>query len=112
MILERLQLQLAERAGIKVDEATLNRALAGIAQQNGMTLEGFAEALRADGYDWPQFREQIRQDMIISRLQQRSVASRIRITDREVDRFLNSEMGKQMFEEDFHLGPYPGAGSR
>ncbi|MCG8393850.1 MAG: peptidylprolyl isomerase [Pseudomonadales bacterium] len=104
MILERLQLQLAERAGIKVDEATLNRALAGIAQQNGMTLEGFAEALRADGYDWPQFREQIRQDMIISRLQQRSVASRIRITDREVDRFLNSEMGKQMFEEDFHLG--------
>ncbi|WP_290524280.1 peptidylprolyl isomerase [Alcanivorax sp.] len=104
MILERVQLQLADRAGIKVDEATLNQALAGIARQNGMTLEEFAAALQQDGYNWPQFREQIRGDMIISRLQQRSVASRIRVTDREVDRFLNSEMGKQMFEEDFHLG--------
>ena len=62
------------------------------------------DALQQDGYDWPQFREQIREDMIISRLQQRTVASRIRITDREVNRFLESEMGKQMFEEDFHLG--------
>jgi peptidyl-prolyl cis-trans isomerase SurA len=69
-----------------------------------MTLEDFAAALRQDGYDWAQFREQIRQDMLISRLQQRSVASRIRITDREVDRFLSSEMGKKMFEADFRLG--------
>ncbi len=104
MILERLQLQLADRAGIKVDDATLNQALAGIARQNGMSLEDFAAALRQDGYDWAQFREQIRQDMLISRLQQRSVASRIRVTDREVDRFLNSEMGKKMFEADFRLG--------
>ena len=104
MILERLQLQLADRAGIKVDDATLNQALAGIARQNGMTLEDFAGALRQDGYNWAQFREQIREDMLISRLQQRSVASRIRITDREVDRFLSSEMGKQMFEADFRLG--------
>ncbi len=104
MVLERLQLQLAERGGIKVDDASLNQALAGIARQNGMSLEDFAAALREDGYDWPQFREQIREDMVISRLQQRSVASRIQVTDREVDRFLGSEMGKQMFQEDFHLG--------
>lgn len=104
MVLERLQLQLAERGGIKVDDASLNQALAGIARQNGMSLEDFAAALRQDGYDWPQFREQIREDMVISRLQQRSVASRIQVTDREVDRFLSSEMGKQMFQEDFHLG--------
>ncbi|MCK0153362.1 peptidylprolyl isomerase [Alcanivorax sp. S6407] len=104
MILERVQLQLADRAGIKVDEASLNQAMAGIARQNNMTLEDFAAALQQDGYNWPQFREQIREDMIISRLQQRTVASRIRVTDREVDRFLESEMGKKMFEEDFHLG--------
>ncbi len=104
MILERLQLQLAERAGIKVDDASLNQALAGIARQNEMSLEDFAAALRQDGYNWAQFREQIREDMVISRLQQRSVASRIQVTDREVDRFLSSEMGKQMFQEDFRLG--------
>ncbi len=68
MIIERVQLQLAERAGIKVDDASLNQAMSGIARQNGMTLEDFAAAMRQDGYDWNQFREQIREDMIISRL--------------------------------------------
>ncbi len=104
MILERVQLQMAERAGIRVDDAALNQALEGIARQNNMTLPQFSETLRGDGYDWSQFREQIRNEMVISRLQQRSVASRIRITDREVERFLQSETGKRMFQADFHLG--------
>ncbi|EKF74641.1 survival protein SurA [Alcanivorax hongdengensis A-11-3] len=104
MVLERIQLQLADRAGIKVDDTSLNQALAGIARQNNMTLEQFADTIQSDGHDWGHFREQIRQEMVISRLQQRSVASRIHITDREVDRFLNSEMGKKMFQADFHLG--------
>ena len=104
MILERVQLQMAERAGIRVDDATLNQALEGIARQNNMSLQQFSERLRGEGYDWPQFREQIRNEMVISRLQQRSVASRIRVTDREVERFLQSETGKRMFQADFHLG--------
>ncbi len=104
MILERVQLQMAERAGIRVDDAALNQALEGIARQNNMTLPQFSETLRGDGYDWSQFREQIRNEMVISRLQQRSVASRIRVTDREVERFLQSETGKRMFQADFHLG--------
>ncbi|MDX1804961.1 MAG: peptidylprolyl isomerase [Alcanivorax sp.] len=104
MILERIQLQLADRAGIKVDDTSLNQALTGIARQNQMTLEEFSKRIRAEGQDWSQFREHIRQQMAISRLQQRSVGPRIHITDREVDRFLNSEMGKKMFQADFHLG--------
>jgi len=104
IILERLQLQMAERGGIRVDDGALNQALSGIARQNNMTLQQFADALRADGYDWPQFREQVRNEMVISRLQQRSVASRVRITDREVQRFMESESGRQMFQADFHLG--------
>ncbi|MCU5788661.1 survival protein SurA [Alcanivorax marinus] len=104
MILERVQLQMAERGGIRVDDAALNQALEGIARQNNMTLPQFSERLRGEGYDWSQFREQIRNEMVISRLQQRSVASRIRVTDREVERFLQSETGKRMFQADFHLG--------
>jgi peptidyl-prolyl cis-trans isomerase SurA len=104
MIQERIELQLAERAGVRVDDASLNQALAGIGRQNNMTLEEFANAVRAQGHDWSRFREQIRDEMVISRLQQRTVASRVRITDREVDRFLASEMGRQMFRADFHLG--------
>ena len=104
MILERVQLQMAERGGIRVDDTALNQALEGIARQNNMTLPQFSERLRGEGYDWSQFREQIRNEMVISRLQQRSVASRIRVTDREVERFLQSETGKRMFQADFHLG--------
>lgn len=104
MIQERIELQLAERGGIRVDDSSLNQALAGIAKQNNMNLEQFVEAVRADGHDWSRFREQIRNEMVISRLQQRTVASRVRVTDREVDRFLASEMGHKMFQADFHLG--------
>ncbi|MEE3009334.1 MAG: peptidylprolyl isomerase, partial [Pseudomonadota bacterium] len=91
-------------AGIRVDDGALNQALSGIARQNNMTLQQFADALRADGYDWSRFREQVRGEMVVSRLQQRSVASRVRVTDREVQRFLESETGRQMFQADFHLG--------
>ena len=104
MIIERIQLQLAERGGIRVDDGSLNQALTGIAQQNNMDLEQFANAVRTDGYSWAEFREQVRNDMVISRLQQRSVSSRVRVTDREVDRFLSSDLGRRMFAADFHLG--------
>lgn len=104
MIIERIQLQLAERGGIRVDDGSLNQALTGIARQNNMDLEQFANAVRADGYSWAEFREQVRNDMVISRLQQRSVSSRVRVTDREVDRFLSSDLGRRMFAADFHLG--------
>jgi peptidyl-prolyl cis-trans isomerase SurA len=104
MILERLQLAQAERGGIKVDDTSLNEALAGIARGNDLSLEEFVRAVEADGLSWPTFREEIRSEMIISQLRQRRVGQRIRITDREVDRFLDSEMGRQLFAVEFRLG--------
>ena len=103
MITEKLQLQAANRMGIRVDDASLNQTLASIARQNGLSLDEFVDAVEADQYQWPQFREQIREEMIISRLQQRSVASRIRITEREVDRFLDSELGQSLFDAELQL---------
>lgn len=104
MVLERIQLQMADKAGIRVDDGGLNQALAGIAKQNNMTLQQFSDTIRGEGENWPDFREHIRNEMVISRLQQHEVAHRVRITDREVDRFLNSEVGRKMFQADFHLG--------
>ena len=104
MILERLQLAQADRGGIKVDDTSLNEALAGIARGNGLSLEEFVRAVEADGLSWPAFREEIRNEMIISQLRQRRVGQRIRITDREVSRFLDSEMGRQLFAVEFRLG--------
>ena len=104
MIEERLQMDLAKRMGIHIDDTSLNEALTGIARQNKMSLEQFADKLRGEGMDWGAFREQIRQEMAINQVRQRQVGQRIHVTEREVDRFLDSELGKQLFENEFHLG--------
>ena len=104
MILEQIQLQQAERAGIRVDDTSLNETLTNIGRRNGMSLEQFASAVREDGLDWGSFRENIRHDLLINQLRQRRVNQRVRITDREVDRFLSSELGKKLFEEEYRLG--------
>src|SRR5699024_651930 len=97
MVLEELQLDLARRNGIRVDDSSLNQALVNIARQNDMTLDEFSQAVREDGLNWASFREEIRREMVMNQLHQQAVARRIQVTDREVDRFLSSEMGKQMF---------------
>ncbi|MFN3712518.1 MAG: peptidylprolyl isomerase [Alcanivoracaceae bacterium] len=104
MVVERIQLDQAKRLGIKVDDTSLNDALSGIARQSGFNLDEFAGHLREEGYDWAQFREQVRHDMMINQLRQRRVSQRIRITEGELDRFMNSEMARQLFEAEFRLG--------
>lgn len=104
MVEQTLQLQLARRGNIKVDDNALNQALASIARRNDMTLEQFARDMRESGQDWAAFREQIRREMIISRLQQAQVGRRVRITERELDRFLASEQSDDLFKREYHLG--------
>lgn len=103
MITDEVQLQQARRAGIKVDDSSLNQTLSGIARQNGMTLDQFVEAVRSDGIRWSSFREEIRREMKMSQLQQRAVGQRVRVTEREVERFLGSEAGQSMFEAEYRL---------
>lgn len=103
LVIETLQQELAERNGIKIDDSSLNQALANIANQNGMSLNRFAEAIEGDGMPWASFREEVRREMLMSQLHQQAVARRIQVTDREVERFLDSEMGKQLFNAEIHL---------
>lgn len=103
MVLEELQLDLARRNGIRIDDSSLNQALVNIARQNNLTLDEFAQAVRDDGLNWANFREEIRREMVMNQLHQQAVARRIQVTDREVERFLNSEMGKQLFNAEMHL---------
>ncbi len=88
LIARRLQMQLARRSGIKVDDEVLNRAMRNIAAQNGLTLEQFREALEEDGYDYTRFRESLRNDIAINRLRQRQIDSRVTVTNEEIDNFL------------------------
>lgn len=88
LILERLQLQVAQRFGVTVRDDILNRALVDIAKQNGLGLSEFREILERDGVSFADFRERIRKQMLVARVQQRQVRSRIRVRDQEVDRYL------------------------
>jgi len=88
LILDRLQMQMAASTGIRVDDETLNRQIADIARQNNLSLREFRDVLARDGYDFAGFREEIRNELIKSRVQQRQVEDRVQVTDRDIDNFL------------------------
>lgn len=91
LIMKRVQLQRAEEVGIRVGDDTLNAALQQIAQNNNMSLRQFRDALEDDGYNFTQFRESIREDMIISRLRKSQVEDSIVVSDREIEAFLETQ---------------------
>ncbi|MCF7991649.1 MAG: peptidylprolyl isomerase [Thiohalocapsa sp.] len=91
LILERLQLQQAERLGIDVDEATLTESMRNIAARNGMSLDDLRATLTASGISFASFREDTRLQIVNSRLQQQEVLQKIRVTDAELDRFMETE---------------------
>lgn len=91
MIVEEIQLQLARDANLSVDDTELNGQVRAIAENNGMTLDQFADALEADGLSLSVVRDQVRREMMMRQLQQRQVASRVNISEREVDRFVEQE---------------------
>jgi peptidyl-prolyl cis-trans isomerase SurA len=91
LILKRLQLQAAERLGIEVDEATLTEAMTSIAARNGLSLDELRLTLQQGGIDFESFREDTRAQIVATQLQQQAVMRNIRISDAEVDRFLERE---------------------
>lgn len=103
LIVENLQLQIGERSGIRITDEELNQAVATIAQRNGMSPEQFRAALAHDGLSFDDAREQIKREMIISRVRQRRVAERIQVSEQEVKNFLNSDLGKMQLSEEYRL---------
>ncbi|VAW77941.1 Periplasmic chaperone and peptidyl-prolyl cis-trans isomerase of outer membrane proteins SurA [hydrothermal vent metagenome] len=90
LIMENLQLQIAERSGVRVDDETLNSSLRNMAKQNEMTLTEFREVLEKDGFDYLAFREEFRNQIIMNQIRQQMVDNRIQVTDQEIDNLLES----------------------
>ncbi|MFB0962676.1 MAG: peptidylprolyl isomerase [Pseudomonas sp.] len=103
LIIDAIQLQIAERSGIRVSDEELNASMATIAERNGLTQQEFVQALAADGLTLQDAQEQIRQEMIISRVRQYRVAERIQVTEQEVQNFLASDLGKMQLAEEYQL---------
>ena len=94
LILTRLQLQLARDSGIRIDDDRLNRTLLRIAEQNELTLREFRDALERDGYEFAKFREEIREEIMISEVRKRQVENQINISERDVDDHLATMEGR------------------
>ena len=90
LIVERAQLQLARDTSLRVDEATLERAIARIAENNKLGLDQLRATLEKDGVSWNSFRDQIRTEILLTRLREREVDNKVVVTDAEVDNFLAS----------------------
>ena len=88
MITNRLQLQYAQRAGITVSEDRVNQAMAEIAQRNGTTLSELPEMMAADGVNYAEFREKVREEILVSEVQRRAVADRTSVSPREIEEYL------------------------
>jgi peptidyl-prolyl cis-trans isomerase SurA len=88
LILDKVQLQMARETGIRVDEVQLDRAVQRIAEQNRMTLAEFRGALERDNVPFAAYREDLREQIILSRLREREVNDKIQVSDGEIDNFL------------------------
>jgi len=103
LILESIQLQLADRYGVRVPDAQLDQSMARIAAQNGMTLEQFRDALQQTGQSYAEMRAGLRDELAIQRVQQGSVMRDISITEKEIDNFMMTEEGIALTEPEYRV---------
>jgi peptidyl-prolyl cis-trans isomerase SurA len=102
LILEHLQLQMAERAGVRVDDNQLNAAIENIAQSNNMTFEQFRQVLDSQNL-YQITREALRKEIIIGQFQNGAVNRRIDISRQEVENYLRSEAGASQIAPEYHV---------
>ena len=88
LIIDKTQLQLARESGVRADSYAVDAAVQAVARQNQVTLDGLRERLKADNISYAQFESDLRDEMLISRLRQRDVEPRVKVSDQEIDQFL------------------------
>lgn len=104
LILERIQLDIARRAGVHVSDEEINGTLVSIAQSEGLTPEQFLQTITSQGLSIAALREQLETEMLLARVQQSQVNRRIYISEQEVTNFLASDEGRNFVSPDVNLG--------
>jgi len=104
LIMKHLQQQLGNSNNIIVDDETLNQALNSIASQNNISLERLRAVLESDGINFNTYRENIRHEILLQRLRQRHINTRINITETEVDQFLAQQKTQGNSADEYRLG--------
>lgn len=103
LILDSVQLQLANIYGVRIPDQQLDESMTRLAQQNGLTLEQFRAALEQSGQSYAAAREGLRDDLAIQRVQQGNVMRNINISEQEIDNFLATEEGEAMTQPEYRV---------
>ncbi len=103
LIIENLQVQMAERSGIRIDDDTLNKSMQEMAAQNKMTLDAFRQLLEKEGFDYVAFREEFRNQLTMNRIRQQMVDNRVEVTEQEVDNLLANAASANDQNREYHL---------
>ena len=93
LISEKAQLQYARETGIRVSDPMVDQAEQNFARQNGMEVAQLHRRLAAEGVDAAAFREDLRNQLLLSRLREREVEQRVKVTDQDIDQFLREQAG-------------------
>jgi len=88
LIVEKAQIQTAKETGIKVDDYAVDQAIQNLARQNGMSADAMRREMAGQGVTEKMFRDEIRNQMLMQRLQEREVDGRVRVSEQDIDRYL------------------------
>ena len=103
LIIEKIQLNLADKTGIRVNDETVNRVIANIAQENKLSIEQFREVLLKDNYQFSDFRENIRREITISRLRKIHVENKINVSEQEIENHLARNLADESANDEYLL---------
>ncbi|WP_423821614.1 peptidylprolyl isomerase [Salinisphaera sp. SPP-AMP-43] len=103
LIMRQLQIQQADRDGIKVSQQELQQGLGRIAQRNGMNLQQFSQAVAQSGMNMSDLREHVREEIKISKVRQSEVMGKVSISDQDVDRYLQNQSLRFSRDHEYHL---------
>jgi peptidyl-prolyl cis-trans isomerase SurA len=103
LIVQEIQMQRANKAGLKVPDEALNNALQEVAQRNGMTLNQLPDALSQQGIDYASYRESMRKELTLTLLRQRDVLQRISITPREIDQYIDKQSKRPAQDNEYNV---------
>ncbi|MEZ5541971.1 MAG: peptidylprolyl isomerase [Pseudomonadota bacterium] len=103
LVVEKLQLQLAETNGMTIDDSALNNEVQDLARRNGISVAEFRAVLERDGFSYAAFREDLRRQLLIQELRRQMVGNRIRVTDQEIDNLLAALKASGTGDVEYHL---------
>ncbi|MCP5328485.1 MAG: peptidylprolyl isomerase [Steroidobacteraceae bacterium] len=103
LVLQEIQMQRAQRGGIRISDEQLNAALADVAQRNGIPLQRLPEVLAQQGIDYAAYRDSIRKELTLQVLRQRDVIQKINVAPRELEQFLDKQKNRPSELNEYNL---------